>query len=124
MTKKILLVEDDHAMRTILSKKLRDNNFEVSETDNGRQAIDLCLAEKPDLVLLDLMIPEIDGFTVLKTIREHNDKKIAEVPVIVLSNLYSNEHIVKAQTLKIQGYFVKAYLTTEDILKEIKAVLK
>lgn len=122
-SRKILVIEDDQAMRSILVRKLKANNFTVDEADNGKTGLQQALTGSPDLILLDLMIPEIDGFTVLKNLRENNDSKIANVPVIVLSNLYSNDNIVKAQALKIQGYFVKAYLTTEEILKEVNEVL-
>src|SRR3989344_3267309 len=122
--RKILVVEDDLAMKAIGSKKLKANSYDVIEASDGKKAVAAISREKPDLVLLDLMLPQLDGFGVLKWIRENKEAKISATPVIILSNLYSNEDIMKAQALKIQGYFVKAYLTTDDILHEIDDVFE
>lgn len=121
--KKILIVEDEAVMREIVMRKLVTNNFKVVEADNGRTAIDIWIKEKPDLVLLDLMLPEIDGFQILETIRANPDPAIHATPVIVLSNLWTNQDILKAQNLKIDGYLVKAYFTTEEILTKVNFVL-
>ena len=69
-------------------------------------------------------MPEMDGFQVLESIRKNPDKKIANLPVIVLSNLWSNEDILKTQAYKVDDYMVKAYFTPEEILGKIQAVLK
>jgi DNA-binding response OmpR family regulator len=118
------MVEDDVAMREIVIHKLMASGFEVKEAEDGQQGIDLIIQEKPDLVLLDLMLPEIDGFKVLETIRKHADKKVAETPVIILSNLWSNKDILRTKTLRVQAYMVKAYFTTEEILNKINEVLQ
>ncbi len=121
--KKIVIVEDNIAMREIVVHKLTTNGFEVKEADDGKVGIDLIVSEKPDLVLLDLMLPEVDGFQVLENIRKQPDKQIAETPIIVLSNLWSNKDILKTKALKVQAYLVKAYFTTEEILKKVNEVL-
>jgi DNA-binding response OmpR family regulator len=122
-SKKIVIVEDNIAMREIVVHKLAANGFAVSEAGDGKQGIDLIIKEKPDLVLLDLMLPEVDGFQVLETIRKHADKQVANTPIIVLSNLWSNKDILKTKALKVQAYLVKAYFTTEEILKKVNDVL-
>jgi len=121
--KKILVVEDDGAMRELVTHKLISNGFEVKQAEDGKQALEVFALEKPDLVLLDLMIPEIDGFHVLEKIRGMEDKKLADTPVIVLSNLWSNKDILSTQALKVQAYMVKAYFTTEEILAKVREVL-
>ncbi len=121
--RKILVVEDELMMRDLVVRKLSGNDFDVKIAADGKEAVEVWLKEYPDLVLLDLIMPEMDGFTVLKTIREMDDKRIADTPVIILSNLWSNEDILKAQNLKIQGYLVKAYFTPEDILQKVNEVL-
>lgn len=121
--KKILMVEDDIAMRDIVVHKLASNGFIVKEAADGQQGIDMIMQEKPDLVLLDLMLPEVDGFQVLEKVRSQTDKSIANTPIIVLSNLWSNKDILKIKTLNVQAYLVKAYFTTEEILKKINEVL-
>lgn len=121
--KKIIIVEDNIAMREIVVHKLTTNGFEVKEASDGKEGIDLIVKEKADLVLLDLMLPEVDGFEVLETIRKNPDKQIANTPIIVLSNLWSNKDILKTKALKVQAYLVKAYFTTEEILKKVNDVL-
>ncbi len=120
---KILVVEDEAMMREIVARKLLSKGFDVVTASAGKEALATWLKEKPDLVLLDLILPEMDGFTILKNVREQKDAKLANTPVIVLSNLWSNEDILKAENLKIQGYLVKAYFTTEDILDKVNQVL-
>ena len=122
--KKILMIEDDMAMREIVIHKLMAHGFEVKEADDGKKGIDMILQEKPDLVLLDLMLPEVDGFKVLETVRANSDPKIAETPIIILSNLWSNKDILRTKALKVQAYMVKAYFTTEEILSKINEILK
>ena len=121
---KILVVEDELMMRDLVVRKLAGTGFDVKIAADGKEALDVWRTEIPDIVLLDLIIPEIDGFEVLKTIRSEASPAIANTPVIVLSNLWSNEDILKAQNLKIQGYLVKAYYTPEDILQKVNEVLK
>lgn len=122
-TRKILIVEDDMAMRDIVIHKLLSHGFEVKEAEDGRVGIDMALKEKPDLVLLDLMLPEVDGFKVLETIRSDKDSNVANTPVIILSNLWSNKDILRTKDLKVQAYMVKAYFTTEEILSKINEIL-
>lgn len=121
--KKILVVEDDPAMREIVTHKLLSHGFMVKQAEDGRQAIEKFDQEKPDLVLLDLMLPEVDGFHVLENIRKRPDAALAATPVIVLSNLWSNKDILSTQALKVDAYMVKAYFTTEEILTKINEIL-
>ncbi len=121
---KILVVEDELMMRDLVVRKLAGNGFEVKIAADGKEALEVWRAETPDVVLLDLVMPEIDGFEVLKLMRSDPNPALANSPVIVLSNLWSNEDILKAQNLKIQGYLVKAYYTPEDILQKVNEVLK
>lgn len=121
--KKVLVVEDDITMREIVVAKLNSEGFKVIEADDGKKAVDTWTKEKPDLVLLDLMLPEMDGFTVLETMRKSADSKLANTKVIILSNLWSKEDIERTKKLSIEEFMVKAYHTTEDILEEVKKVL-
>ncbi len=120
---KILIMEDDVAMAEIVTHKLQNMGFGVRHAPNGSIGLELIQKELPDLILLDLMMPEVDGFKVLETIRNSSDAKVANLPVIVLSNLWSNEDILKTQQLKASGYMVKAYFTPDDILGKINEVL-
>lgn len=122
-TPTIVIVEDDVAMREIVTHKLSTNGFTVKEAEDGKVAIDLIKETRPKLVLLDLMLPEVDGFKVLETIRKSEDKELANTPIIILSNLWSNKDILKTKALNVQAYLVKAYFTTEEILKKVQEVL-
>jgi DNA-binding response OmpR family regulator len=121
--KTIVIVEDDVAMREIVTHKLSSSGFTVKEAEDGRLGLDLITQTKPDLVLLDLMLPEVDGFEVLETVRKSTDPKLAKTPIIILSNLWSNKDILKTKALHVQAYLVKAYFTTEEILKKVEEVL-
>lgn len=124
LPKKILMIEDDVAMREVVVHKLQTHGFEVKEADDGKKGIEALLAEKPDLVLLDLMLPEVDGFKVLETVRSNTDPEISQTPIIILSNLWSNKDILRTKALKVQAYLVKAYFTTEEILTKVNEILK
>ncbi len=121
--KKVLIAEDDVAMAEIVTHKLNSSGFSVRHASDGAIALKMFLEETPDIMLLDLMMPEMDGFSVLETIRKNPNKKIANTPVIVLSNLWSSEDILKAKALKANDYMVKAYFTPEEILAKINSVL-
>lgn len=121
---KIIVVEDDLAMREIVVHKLASKGYEVKEAENGVRGLELIESERPDLVLLDLMMPEMDGFGVLEALRKNKEKKVAETPVIVLSNLWNNEDILKAKSLGVADFLVKAYFTPEEIFAKIGEVLK
>jgi len=121
--KKVLMVEDDPAMREIVVHTLQTHGFEVKEAENGQRGLDLINSDKPDIVLLDLMMPEMDGFQVLEQIRANPDAKIAGTPIIILSNLWSNKDILRTKALKVEAYLVKAYFTTEEILNKVKEIL-
>ena len=121
--KKIIVAEDDEAMAAIVSRKLTDSGFAVRHADNGLKAMQMFEQDPPDLMLLDLMMPEMDGFGVFDKIRKNSDQKLAQTPVIVLSNLWSNEDILKAQAFKVSAYMVKAYFTPDEILAKINEAL-
>jgi len=121
--KNILVVEDDNAMRSIVVRKLKAHGFGVLEAEDGKKALEIWQKEKPALTLLDVMLPELDGFEVLELIRKNQDEQIAKTPVIILTNLYSKEDITRAREMGISGYFVKAYLTTEEIVKHVEDIL-
>lgn len=117
---KILVMEDDLAMRDIVTRKLIASGFDVMAAGDGRAGLDLFEKESPQLVLLDLMMPEMDGFAVLENIRKSDEAAKKHTPVIVLSNLWSNKDIMRVQTLHADAYMVKAYYTTEEILNKVK----
>ncbi|MDO9399130.1 MAG: response regulator [bacterium] len=120
---KVLLVEDDSFLREICYKKLKKEGFDVFSAVDGEEALKMVIKVEPNIVLLDIILPSIDGFEVLKQIRSNKNASIKNVPVIMLTNLGQEEDIKKAQDLKASGYLIKAHFTTEEIVKKIKSQL-
>lgn len=120
---KVLLVEDDSFLRDICYKKLIKEGFTVAVATDGEEAIDQVNKIEPDIVLLDIILPSIDGFEVLKVIRAHKNEKIKDVPVIMLTNLGQEEDVKKALELGASDYLIKANFTTEEIIEKINSKL-
>jgi DNA-binding response OmpR family regulator len=120
---KVLLVEDDSFLRDICAKKLTKEGFSVFEILNGEQALKNLEKIEPDIILLDIILPAIDGFEVLKQIRSNKNKKIKQTPVIMLSNLGQEDDVKKALDLGANDYLIKAHFTTEEIVEKIKSRL-
>lgn len=121
--KKILIIEDDISFRDPLRDYFSSHGFNVSVANDGAVAMEKLLFHRPNLVVLDLMLPKIDGFEVLKRIRSYPDETVASTPVIILSNLSSSEDVLKAESQKIDAYFVKAHTTKEMVLKKVSEIL-
>ena len=122
MAKTILIVEDDKFLRELIAKKLIKENFEVSEAIDGEEGIKKVKSEQPDLVLLDLILPGIDGFEVLSKMKE--DSSLVSIPVIILSNLGQKEDVEKGLKLGAADYLIKAHFTPGEIIDKIKIILK
>lgn len=120
--KNILLVEDDPFLIDIYTTKLKEAGFSVEVAESGELVFKKIKEKIPDLLILDIVLPQIDGWEVLKKIRE--DLELKNLKVIILSNLGQKEDIEKASKLGVTKYLVKAHYTPSEILKEIKAVLK
>lgn len=120
---KVLLVEDDSFLREICSKKLVKEGFTVFEAIDGEQVLSEIDKIEPDIVLLDIILPAIDGFGVLKAIRANEKEIIKNVPVIMLSNLGQEDDIKKAMEVGANNYLVKAHFTTDEIVEKIKKLL-
>ena len=120
---RVLLVEDDTFLREICSKKLTKEGYTVFEAVDGQEALDGIIDLKPDIVLLDIILPAIDGFQILSQIRANKDEVISKVPIIMLSNLGQEDDITKAMENGANDYLVKAHFTTEEIVGKIKTIL-
>lgn len=121
MPKKILIIEDDKFLRELISKKLNDDGFEAHEAVDGEAGLKQIKQIKPDLILLDLILPSIDGFEVLSRMRE--DPSISSTPVIILSNLGQKEEVDRGLKLGASDYLIKAHFTPGEIIEKIKNVL-
>lgn len=120
---RVLIVEDDIQLKASLRDKLV-LFCEIFEAEDGEQAIGQCLDHQPDLIILDLLLPKIDGFKVLEKIRSYPDVGISAVPVIVLSNLWSQKDILQVQGLKINEYFVKANTSLDQVIEKARQILQ
>jgi DNA-binding response OmpR family regulator len=120
---KVLLVEDDKFLRDICRTKLLKEGFLVHEAIDGEQALADIEKVKPHIVLLDIILPNIDGYEVLTKIRSNQNPAIANVPIIMLSNLGQEDDIQRALDLGANNYLVKAHFTTDEIVAKIKETL-
>ncbi len=123
MLKTILIVEDDTILRDLISKKLRkENHYEIVEAIDGEEGLKKAKEKKPDIVLLDLILPGMDGFGVLEQIKK--DTETAKIPVVILSNLGQKEEIEKGMKLGATDFLIKAHFTLSEIVKKVKAILE
>lgn len=119
---KILLIEDDKFLRELIIQKLGREGFEVAEAPEGEGGLSKMKEERPDLVLLDLILPGIDGFEVLSRMKK--DPALASIPVIILSNLGQRDDVQKGIDLGAEDYLIKAHFTPGEIVEKIKATLE
>jgi DNA-binding response OmpR family regulator len=120
---KIMLVEDDKFLREICGRKLANEGYTVYPAVDGENALSNLESIMPDLILLDIVLPSVNGFEVLEKIRSHKNHKLAKVPVIMLSNLGQDEDISKAKKMGANDYLVKAHFTTEEIINKVDVLL-
>lgn len=120
-TKKILSVEDDKFLSSLVAKKLTAAGYEMSHAAKGEEALKLVKEEKPSLVLLDILLPEMSGFEVLEKIKA--DPETKDIPVILFSNLGQKEDIDKGLKLGAEKFIVKATVVLDDIVNEIEGIL-
>ncbi|MDA0902273.1 MAG: response regulator, partial [Proteobacteria bacterium] len=104
---KILCVEDEQEIRETISEILRDEGFEVFEASNGKEAVEVFLENNPDLVISDIMMPEVSGYDLLKIIRENKSISNNNVPFIFLSALSKKEDVIKGAELSANDYLTK-----------------
>lgn len=117
-TKKILIVEDDKFFRDLVSQKISQEGFDVVEAADAKKALEMLPAEKPSLIILDLILPGMDGFEFLETVK--GDAKFKDIPVIILSNLGQKEEIEKGITLGAEDFLVKVNFTPDEVAEKIK----
>lgn len=117
---RILVVEDTPSISEVMKIKFAASGFEVEVVTDGEQALESLQAGQFDLVLLDLIMPKLDGFGVLAELKKRKDK----TPVIVMSNLDREEDKAKAKKLGAKDYFLKVDLSLAQMVERINAVLK
>lgn len=118
---RILLVEDDPFLSSLAGNHLQKRGYAVTVTQDGPSALTAIKKEKPSFVLLDLIMPGMSGFEVLKKIKE--DPNTKDIPVIILSNLGQEQDIEEAKRLGAADFFIKARLNLSDIIQKIETML-
>ena len=117
----ILIIEDDEFLRALTAKRLEKEGFKINVVVDGDNAVNTALEQKPNLILLDLLLPGIDGFEVLRRLKANEALK--STPVIVFSNLGQREDIEKAEKLGADDFMIKANFTLDDVVGKINSVL-
>jgi len=118
---KLLIVDDDEDACESLAAFLRTAGHIVTSAPNGREALAIVLAELPDVIVLDLLMPEMDGPSFLEVLRSY--LRIQSLPVVVLTGLTDSPMIDRAKALNVNSILIKGKATPEDILKDVESAL-
>ncbi|MDP3954064.1 MAG: response regulator [bacterium] len=122
MSKKILVVDDEEFVRKAVADKLKSDGFDVLEADNGEKAVEMALSGHPDLILLDVIMPKMDGIEAMKKIRE--DAWGKDVPLILLTRIEPDDKMLQEIiNHKPTYYLVKSNYRIEDIVEKVKEKL-
>lgn len=118
----VLLVEDDIFLSGIYQKKFEMEGFKISTADNGEKGLNDAKKKKPDIVLLDILLPKLDGFSVLEQLQA--DASTKSIPVILLTNLGQKDDVEKGLEAGAVDYLIKAHFKPSEIVDKVKKVLK
>jgi DNA-binding response OmpR family regulator len=121
-SKKILLVEDEPALLMVLADKFRREGFQVFEASDGEIALESAVKYRPDIIVLDIVMPSMDGLTMLKKLREN--KWGNDVPVLILSNLSDPEQINEAAGSGAIDFLVKSNWGLDDVVAKVRQTLQ
>jgi len=120
-TIKILLIEDDPFLLSMYSTKFEIENFQVDSADDGEKGLALALNSDPDIILLDILMPKMNGFEVLEKLKANERTK--HVPVILLTNLNQKDEIERGMSLGADDYLIKAHFMPTEVVEKIKKVI-
>jgi len=119
---KILFIEDERTLQKTVGEVLLQEGFEVLAAEDGEAGLRMAQSEKPDLILLDLILPKKDGFEIIEELRK--DPATANLKIIVLTNLGGSEDVERAISLGATTYLVKADYELEEVVNKVKEFLK
>lgn len=119
--KKILIVEDESFLKDLLSMKFSKEGIALVHAEDGQEAIDLAKKEKPNAIVLDLVLPSMSGFDVLKKLK--GDPETSGIPVVVLSNLGQEGDVEKGKQLGADEFLIKANFSIDEVITKVHAVL-
>jgi len=118
---KILLVEDDKALIEMYAIKFKEDGFNLLMAEDGLTGLELAKKELPDVVLLDIMLPKMDGFAILAELKK--DAKTQSIAILMLSNLGQQSDIEKGKKMGANDYVVKASMTPKEVVEKVKSYL-
>ncbi len=119
---KVLIIEDEEMLANMYISKFEKNGFEVEKALDGKEGLKIALKIKPDIILLDVIMPKMDGFMVLRELKTNSTTK--DIPVIMLTNLGQEEDTEKGSQLGVSDYLVKADLTPSQVVEKVNIILK
>ncbi|MGM0439027.1 MAG: response regulator [Patescibacteria group bacterium] len=119
---KILVVEDDKFLREMITRKLDKEGYDVSQAVDGEEGLEKIREIKPDLILLDLIMPGVGGFEVLEEAKD--DTEIQDIPIVILSNLGQKSEVERGLDLGAEDFLIKAHFTPKEIIKKVKEVIE
>ena len=114
----VMIVEDDNFLQKMYSTKLEMEGYGTILAEDGAKALRMAQKEKPDVILLDILLPKMDGFEVLKGLKE--DKKLKKIPVIMLTNLWQKEDVERGLELGAEDFLIKAHFMPSEVIGKIK----
>jgi len=119
---KILVVEDETFLLDLYETKLEQSGYDVIKASNGEEGFSLATLEVPELILLDILMPKVDGYELLKKLKA--DDKTKNIPAIIFSNLSQKEEIEKGLKLGAKDYIIKTSITPTELEAKVKEYLK
>lgn len=120
----IAIIDDDDSYRNVLGTKFTLEKFKVFEARDGSEGLNVVRQHKPDLILLGIFLPDIDGFKVLETIKKDQDPAVKQIPVVIITKLHEDSGYQRCIDLGAVSYVVKAQRTPDQIVQLVKAILK
>ncbi len=118
---KVLIVDDDMTLRELYEERMKAEGFTIISASDGEEAIEKTTKEKPDVILLDIMMPKINGIDVMKMLREKDETK--DIPIIILTALIQEIDKIKDMMKPTDGYLVKSEIMPKDVVDKVKKAL-
>lgn len=118
MAKKILLIEDEKTITDVLSKRLTQEGYQIAVAENGEEGLRMMKENKPDLILLDVVMPRMGGFEVMEEMNK--DPELKEIPVIIVSNSGQPVEVNKAQELGVKDWLIKTEFDPQEVIEKVK----
>ncbi len=120
-TRKIIIIEDDKFLSDIYKTKFESEGFKVTAVNDGEKGLKAIQTKKPDIVLLDVLLPKLDGFTILETLKK--DKTTKDIPVVLLTSMGRKEDVIKGLEMGAADYLIKAHFKPTEVVDKVKKIL-